>query len=414
MRTGIGRIKLEWKDKIAIWRMVIDWTVALYIVVPILAIGGYYYAQLWQGNMEHLFTWMTPFRWSFLLLIIIHAGTLRLFVVEADMLFLRKFPAAFQRIKRTGVVYTLLLNGGMILLFAIALVPVWTVYGGYSAGWILSVLAAAFVAKITAQTTKQLLDVRYERGKLYAMNTVVTFLFTGVYIGLVFAPIWLTLLGSLFLAGAAAYLIRMRLREDWAFSLDCLREMGQRINLSAFFLQQSGTQEKPKKYPRKKPMLLFTESEGFFKEPTNDKRLFEWFMKRWLRSKMRMLVYAQFFILFTIAIAVAPFYIKWLLLVLCTTIVVYTTYQMWLESWKHPFMKLLKRHESTDMSVPIRQAVGVITLPAAAVFGFFAGATSIGLWAGLVTAALMISIIFFLFIKPPSKAVLEKQKGDVV
>jgi len=48
------RVISEWKFQYSVWRMAIDWTVALYIVIPAIIFGVCQYIELWQTQLPWL------------------------------------------------------------------------------------------------------------------------------------------------------------------------------------------------------------------------------------------------------------------------------------------------------------------------------------------------------------------------
>lgn len=399
MNTAVFRIKQEWRYHLSIWRLVIDWTIALYILIPTAAISGYYYWQFWQGDMDHLFLYISPLQSGVLLLFFVHSGTIRLLTLEGDLLFLRKYDNHYMKLRISGVLYSLLLTAAGISLSAVLLVPVWFVYGGLTVLHIILLLLLTAVLRLLIQGVKQWIAVRWEGWRLSLISLLVTVVFSVSFGILLWAPVQVLTAAVLFTASAGSWVIHCRLQEHWSFFEDCLRENQERLKFSAFFLQMGGFHNSGKKRPRKKPLLLFSESESFFRHPTNDQRLLEWFIKRWLRNKTQLFLYLQFLWLFSIAVTIAPFWIKWLLLLLCSGIVIHTTYQLWQETKTHPFYQLLSGKDTLVNSLPLQQAIGMITTPAIFLFGFFAGTSAFSAGIGLLTACSAAAAAYYLYTK---------------
>lgn len=81
------RITDDLKLQLRVFRLVIDWTIALYILTPLLLIGLYHYYTWWQDVPS----WVLPIPFELalvLLFLFCWLGRIRLFFQEADLLFL--------------------------------------------------------------------------------------------------------------------------------------------------------------------------------------------------------------------------------------------------------------------------------------------------------------------------------------
>ena len=103
------RMTDDWKFQYQVFRMAVDWTIALYIVAPLILIGAYHYYTWWQITPDWLLN--IPFGWALIpLFLYAWTGSLRLFFLEADLLFFIHDRRWSQGLIRRGTAYSLLLH----------------------------------------------------------------------------------------------------------------------------------------------------------------------------------------------------------------------------------------------------------------------------------------------------------------
>lgn len=103
------RVRAEWRFQYGVWKTAIDWTVALYIVIPAALIGLNYYALLWKNQ----YGWMEGLSFNWLLIavyIFAWSGWIRTFMEEGDQLFLLRCKGWVKRIVALGLGYSVVLN----------------------------------------------------------------------------------------------------------------------------------------------------------------------------------------------------------------------------------------------------------------------------------------------------------------
>jgi ABC-2 type transport system permease protein len=99
------RLLSEWRLKRTAWSTTIDWTVALYIIIPGLIIATVSYIRLWN----QLPTWAVGLPTAIPLLLIslyTWTGTIRLFLEEPDQLFLLQHREWTLQIMSCGIGYS--------------------------------------------------------------------------------------------------------------------------------------------------------------------------------------------------------------------------------------------------------------------------------------------------------------------
>jgi len=111
------RLKRNIKEQAKAWSSVLDWTVLLYILVPAILIFGGLYREIWLETPK----WAAEVPWFLLLsivlfLIMAFGVRIRIFVDEADRLFLLQQSRWLKQLKRYGMIYSFLMQ-------ALVLVP---------------------------------------------------------------------------------------------------------------------------------------------------------------------------------------------------------------------------------------------------------------------------------------------------
>ncbi|MEC1680491.1 ABC transporter permease [Bacillus mojavensis] len=104
---------------------VIDWTVALYIVLPALAFVIYQYVE-WANGSGLLYEWSERVEWRWLYavgILIVCTGSIHTFLLEADQVFLLQKKAIIRQMKQYALVYSLLFTLAKWLLLFFLLLP---------------------------------------------------------------------------------------------------------------------------------------------------------------------------------------------------------------------------------------------------------------------------------------------------
>ncbi|MEM5818464.1 MAG: ABC transporter permease, partial [Desulfitobacterium hafniense] len=103
------RLFADWKFQYSIWKLVVDWIVALYIVIPGLALFLDTYVDWWQEPPSLFFalplTILLP-----IVVVFCRSGTLRIFVEEADQLFLFQHRSWLKGLVAYSIAFQILAN----------------------------------------------------------------------------------------------------------------------------------------------------------------------------------------------------------------------------------------------------------------------------------------------------------------
>ncbi|MBU9711670.1 ABC transporter permease [Evansella tamaricis] len=390
------RLKKEWVYQYSVWKTAVDWVVALYILVPVLAILGYQYYLLWEGSAEWVIQFPALFYWL-PLFFLSRYGTVRLFLREGDLLFLRQQSNWYFSLIKHGITYSLLRNATLLVCCALLLLPIWLIYGGASNTEIVFALCYAFVFQLFSQLGRQLLALRYRRWKLYLINilfVMVTFPLFQLFFfgnGVVQAILFLGF------ALACYSLMKKRFHLTATFFEDCLRENQERLKLVSIFIAASGY--KIAKKQRKRPLILFSKSTKLFRKRTPMNLLAEIFIKQTIRNKTMLLGVLQITGVGIIAILLTPVMLKWVLLAVCLFAVVQFIKWGWRDMRTQPFFKLFPYKDQKNLVQGIRKAIFLLGLPSFFMLGLVTGWVAVSLTIGIVAAigSVLFSYLFFIW-----------------
>ncbi|CAN2255272.1 ABC transporter permease [Bacillus vallismortis] len=303
-----------YRYQIKVLHAVIDWTVALYIVLPALAFVIYQYIDLMNGR-GLIYEWseMMEWRWLYAVcVLIVCTGSVHTFLMEADNVFLLQKKEIIYQLKRYALVYSFLVTlAKWMLLFFIALPFI-----SYSVHITWAESAALFCYLFGLHMF--FLSLKQDRiRKPRSMSSriadvfVRAVLFSGSAVLIVFAE-WglLALIGTLFLIVSLVRGLK-KAASFSAFEAEVTEEKKSRLALAGLVMMMSQESEVPKVKDRmrRKP-LVYRHSRRIFKRRTIETGYKELFLKVFLRNgeyirRMCMLLSA-----FIILIFVSPIWLK--------------------------------------------------------------------------------------------------------
>lgn len=114
-----------YKYQFKVLHAVIDWTVALYIVLPAIAFVIYQYIDLMNGR-GLLYEWSEVAEWRWLYAVcglIMFTGSIRTFLMEADKVFLLQKKEIIYQLKRYALLYSFLVTMAKWLLLFFIVFP---------------------------------------------------------------------------------------------------------------------------------------------------------------------------------------------------------------------------------------------------------------------------------------------------
>ncbi|MFT4399685.1 ABC transporter permease [Bacillus sp. SW14] len=293
---------------------VIDWTVALYIVLPALAFVIYQYIDLMNGR-GLFYEWSEVMEWRWLYavcVLIVCTGSIHTFLMEADNVFLLQKKELIYQLKRYALVYSFLVTLGKWLLLFFIVLPFISHSVHITLAESAALLCYLFGLHMFFLSLKQdrIRKPRSISGRV-AEILVRAVLFAGSA-GLIIFTEWglLALFGILFFIFVFVRSLK-KTASFSAFEAEVTEEKKSRLALAGLvmMMSQEAGMPKVKDRMRRKP-LLFRNSRRIFKKRTIYTGYKELFFKVLLRNgeyirRMCMLLSA-----FAVLIFVSPIWLK--------------------------------------------------------------------------------------------------------
>ncbi|WNF38352.1 ABC transporter permease [Bacillaceae bacterium IKA-2] len=386
------RLKNEWSYHYGVWKTAVDWIVWLYILIPFLAVFSYQYYLIWNGEAGWLEVYPTEFSWFFFFFISTK-GTVRLFLDEGDLLFLRQNKRWLDTLMSLGMTYSFFVNMLLVIVVSGVFLPIWYVYEGATISKIVTFILFVCIFRISHQLIKQILAVTFQNWKLVFINLA---LYLGSFV--IFLTYYLVALPSqLFITGlviiTGIVLCKTRLNMKWCFNDDCLRETQERLKLASLFVKASGFKVEKGNQKRKKPFILFSKSARLFRKRTNQNLIAETFIKYYLRSKSKLFILIQVTIACIVVLVLVPNWVKWILLFVCAFMAKHLVISALKEFKNNSFIKLLPYDaEHDEVIIAASKAVFILTTPSLFLFGFVAGWTIFSPFFGLLVGLVAVNL----------------------
>ncbi|MFD2615076.1 ABC transporter permease [Paenibacillus gansuensis] len=367
-------------------RIAVDWTVALYLVVPLLFFAVKIYLDWWK----EIPVWIEKLPLTFIAALVfqpVWMGTLRLFVEPADQLLLMRNKVWLPHLRRGGLMYSFTLQMVASLFMAGVLAPFLIGHYGYDGAGV--VLFGLFTASITFVLALIRNRLRYRMAfwpklgasvLIYAAaGCVYSFIVSWL---LVHQPLWcFPLLLAVIAAGLR--LAGLRIRQEGTFLEDVQAEGEIRMRLAALLLAQF-TDRKVRR-PRRKP-LLFRHSQMLFRHRTPVNGLAEMGIKSFLRSRTHVQMYAQLTFIGLFVLWVLPRMIVWIVWPLLGLSMAFWLSLFWRDLAGSAFMKLFRWKEA-DLTEASKKMVFWLMLPGFLLLSIAAGFSALTVSGMLLTVA---------------------------
>lgn len=339
----LPRLIRNWKYQ---WRtigLVADWTVVVYILIPLAVISFFIYRSWWMETPEWalslpliLFFWLGYiFSWQ---------GNYRIFAEEADQVFLTKKQELFLKLKKWGFAYSLLYQVLLTGLFLILLLPFFVSHFKLNtasiSGYFFFLLAMNYwqiytkfyLRKIERKILRLLAG--YLVFSLYSTFAAIMYilwvgdgliLMNEISIGIILASVWL-------------YFRLIKKPSLFGALLAIDRE--QKLKAAGMIYNFSFEIEKTTVIKRRKPWL-FRNSWVIFKKRNSVNGFMELFIKVFLRNKTYLLSYIRMLFFTAAALVIVPTgWVKVLIFIVFVVMVNVWVEAVWEKTVKqHPLMK---------------------------------------------------------------------------
>lgn len=307
------RLRAEIRFQYGVFRLVGDWTVIVYLGIPALLA-----VVIWNVNM-----WLLPLSWmdsvpfplfAFILYLLLSRGSVRLFLQEADFLFLRQHQSWMDAIIRRGMAFSFLRDVVIVAVWFALAAPFLVQHYEFSWLAVMALYALTLFVKENDLYASNLLSLRFSGFLLKMFRVFVWFLFAAAYIVIAtpFAiQLFLMTAAAVVAAGCLLFFVVKRLHAEGSFLNDVEREQEAKWKYASFAFMQSMPKEKKSLFSRRRP-YLFPKSGRIFRKDTPAHRLADTYMKLFFRKRGMLRIYFVILGLADAFIVLTPFaWLKW-------------------------------------------------------------------------------------------------------
>lgn len=365
-------------------KLVVDWTVWLYLLIPgVLYLSGWY-ISLWSKPLP-LWASNTPLPLVTLIIeIVMLTGGVLLFVEEADVLFLKSQKRWMQTLMRQGMYRACTLHMGKMMIVTGLTAPLWYRVYGMSVTEILFLCLWFGAAASFQAIAVHMIKVRYTGWRLgirivplvVAMGIIMIAVtsFVHVQMGAIFIALGCTILLTILLG-------RIRLQMEGTFEGDVREDLRTRVKLTAILISQAVN--KPKA-PRTKTMI-FRKPRKLLRNRSIANRTAETAYKAFFRESSTLKLYFQMGSLSIAAVALPPFPVN---VIVCGLLIIMLTV-MFYRSWDHfatsDYVKLIS-YDPDALHRAGLMMVRMLFVPIGILMGLALGLTWLG-WMGSILTA---------------------------
>jgi len=395
------RLRENWGFQYGVIRSAVDWTVVLYIVIPALAVCGYHYVSWLRFAPE----WMERIPYvaaAAALLLVALGGGIRLFVEEADQLFLTQRARWIRGVRSRGLIYSAVCHALHGALAVALLAPLLSVHGLSPMQFVL-LGGLTGSARFASALAGHWISCRLAGWRRYGAAAAQVALFSAMFLtgAVVLAgvppfdgrPLPLRPLegrmGAVLQFGMIALLIAVSIRmawslasAKWTFLHDAAQERTKRLRLAALMLAQV-TETRPRRSRRGRP-LWFRRSAPLFRRRTTVNALAEMGVKSFARDRLQIWTYIRLvFVGFAAILLVPPAFKPAVGLALALLLGTWTR-SYWKQMMKSPYLQMFPWRDA-DKHAAAGKALYVLLLPGCLLLGLAAGFGA-GAWLGALAA----------------------------
>ncbi|PEZ01058.1 ABC transporter permease [Bacillus sp. AFS018417] len=391
-------VKRKWKAV----RSVVDWTIALYLIVPALVFSWIYYASLWKNGPtpEDVLYWSVGF---LVFYVATFSRSVRSFLEQADSLFLIQFPYHIKQMMKYGMIYSFFRICFTSALITILFLPIFlkSLKGTGVQAFFCFVFLICF--RFTLVLLQRYIDVRFHKQWQVMIIKNILFFVGIVYIGItcryVLQQSFYTFFFFLLLFIISFFLVKEKLHYHRFFFKEIEKEKGEEMRWTKQIMtlggqvQKTTNAAKPWLFPRSKRILIGN---------SNDSRIIEAFLKEYFRSGDAGGLYIRIILISGSAIWIAPWWIAAIVILFA----LFAIFRYSSDIWKVFSGKLfLQLYCSEGKKLWLSQkAKGYLCLPALFVYGIATLAQFYVMVAGICAGVAIIITVWMLFI-PRKRAV---------
>lgn len=372
-------------------RMGIDWTVLIYLIVPAVIFAIVVYRSWWR----ELPAWMEALTfdgWLFLFYVFSWFGAIRLFIEEADQLFLLQNRAFYRSLRKWGIAYSLGKQVILTSLFLLVCLP-YLIKFQFTHGQLLQLFFALALWKMAFLLIKDICFYVIAKRWLRIFVFIILFI-AGFEIFLFFMSEFVRLFFfSILLLIVLIVLFRWKAAASRYFYTEAEREFDAKYQIANFMLVYAGAIEKRSAKQRKKPWI-FRRSQRLFSHRESDSVMLEQYIKIWIRKPQRIFSYFRFLSVSAVALFLFPN--NWSIVLVL--LIVFLCYQMVRAEWdsyaKSQFIQMMARDFDMLMFVRIK-VICLFSLPIYTLVFIVYGLTTSNWLSALIVFAFVAMILFF-------------------
>ncbi|MEA4900119.1 ABC transporter permease [Desulfitobacterium sp.] len=365
------RLIAEWAYQYSVWKTVVDWIVALYIVIPFSALFLYTYWGWWKQVPAGLN--YVPLN-AFIVIVLLFSwlGTIRIFVESADQIFLFQRKAWMKGLVKYSLVYYLGFNFLMACLFCFVLAPFLLLHYEFTLNSLLWFVISTFLFKASIGMLKQYIQLRFQgwkRGLITAVMLAISGVCLQLNVSLLINQPTLFFLSFLILFIIFVLLIYRRISLDGTLLEDISLGQTAKMQFTNVLLRYAGTYTKKPITFRTRP-FLFRDSNIIFKRRTSENALVELCLKSTLRHSANIKFYLQVIVVYALFLSIFPPIWKWAMWGVAIVFLTAVVKLYWLESVNSPYVTLFRLKTETKLAAASR-SLFILALPGEALLALF-------------------------------------------
>lgn len=357
------RLFTDWKFQYGVLRTVVDWVTALYFFIPALMIAVYQYYTWWHATP----LWMDGVSFNIIVMMLslyASTGTVRLFIVDADQLFLLQRSRYYRSLLKFGILYTFILQFVLSAVVIFILAPFLLLH--YDLSLIQIIVLYLFISCYRSNFALLLQRVsnRYS-GWRYAclwlgLKVISVILYLLLLEKWISMPLLLLCVCALLVASAAR-VARYRLAVRGTFFHDVEYEFKQRMKFAALLFR--GLSVKKQRVRRSHP-FLFPNSNLLFRDRTPSNGLVEMCVKSFFRNWAQFKVYIQFVLIGSgvLMLPIVPLWAKWVVWIAFAFIFSQRLKIYWVEVMTSEFVRMFTWKDADRMQAA-GKAIFLMALP---------------------------------------------------
>ncbi|WP_369899860.1 ABC transporter permease [Bacillus manliponensis] len=360
------RLWHELRRKWSALRSVTDWTVALYIVVPIFIFSGMYYHSLWKETLS--IEKIAYFYLGFMIFYMLTYGRgVRSFLEQADSLFLIRYPSYMKQFLKYGMLYTCIRIGITNFLVTVLMLPLfvrtlhaslWQILLFWMLLTMFRFMCALAIRYIDLHIGKHWISIIIKNTLFFigtlCLGTCMLFVFTKSLYTIVYAILFVSI---------SFWLIKVKMKYKHNFYMEVEKEREESMRWTTGIMQAGGQIAKPSRnatpwmFPRSKRVL----------GKSSESRIVESFLKEYFRSNTSLVFYIQIVVVSAIGLIITPSWIAAIVVMFSCYAIIRYSRDYWNEFTKKMFLQLYCKEEEL---LWIRGKVNrYLLLPALIIYG---------------------------------------------